>query len=838
MKNKVLSLLLLFVAFVTSVFADDNVAYRDNTVRFTLISDGTIRLEYSPSGQFTDAPSFLAVERDYPEVKAKVKSTDKWLTIETPVMVVKYLKNSGKFTAKNLSITSAKGFFPFSWKPGDKQQGNLKGTYRTLDNYDGEFNDDGKPMPIEDGILATDGWTFLDDSENLLFDDSDFPWAMERKNKKGQDWYFMAYGHDYKKALKDFTRFAGRMPLPPRYAFGYWWSRYWCYSDNELRTLVKTFQNYNIPLDVLVIDMDWHYTEQGKGGWTGYTWNRSLFPNPAGTLKFIKDNNLQITMNLHPADGIRNYEEKYAEMKKWMGLPDNYNGNIDHVSSDKRYMTGWLNTILHPMEKQGVDFWWLDWQQHIYDNKMSKLHNTWWLNYTFFTDMERNRETRPMLYHRWGGLGNHRYQIGFSGDSDITWNSLDFQPYFNSTASNVLYGYWSHDIGGHHFGIGRIEPEMYIRWMQFGMLSPILRTHSTKNEALKKEPWMFDNEQCNILRNCIKTRYDLSPYIYSMARKAYEEGLSICRPMYYDYPEAKEAYEFRNEYMFGDQMLVMPITQPMQGQYSVVKVWLPEGNDWYEWHTGTTLKGGQVVERRFALDEYPIYIKSGAIIPMSYNLKNLRSNDSAYTINLFPGQGGEFSLYEDNGNDKHYATEYATTHLKSTFEGNELVLRIAPRQGNYKEMPENRRYNVQVNGYAVPQIVTVNGRQAAFEYDGNALALHISLDDTDCLTEKEVRITYNDQQPIAVDNGLLSKFRRIQKTMLALKYRKAGLLFKEEFAKLESAGQQMHYYPDTFGETLQQFNSSYARLPEILNNLDLNDEQRRWFLESIDWKAE
>ena len=501
----------------------------------------------------------------------------------------------------------------------------------------------------------------------------------------------MAYGHDYKKALKDFTRFAGRMPLPPRYAFGYWWSRYWCYSDNELRTLVKTFQNYNIPLDVLVIDMDWHYTEQGKGGWTGYTWNRSLFPNPAGTLKFIKDNNLQITMNLHPADGIRNYEEKYAEMKKWMGLPDNYNGNIDHVSSDKRYMTGWLNTILHPMEKQGVDFWWLDWQQHIYDNKMSKLHNTWWLNYTFFTDMERNRETRPMLYHRWGGLGNHRYQIGFSGDSDITWNSLDFQPYFNSTASNVLYGYWSHDIGGHHFGIGRIEPEMYIRWMQFGMLSPILRTHSTKNEALKKEPWMFDNEQCNILRNCIKTRYDLSPYIYSMARKAYEEGLSICRPMYYDYPEAKEAYEFRNEYMFGDQMLVMPITQPMQGQYSVVKVWLPEGNDWYEWHTGTTLKGGQVVERRFALDEYPIYIKSGAIIPMSYNLKNLRSNDSAYTINLFPGQGGEFSLYEDNGNDKHYATEYATTHLKSTFEGNELVLRIAPRQGNYKEMPENSK---------------------------------------------------------------------------------------------------------------------------------------------------
>lgn len=130
----------------------------------------------------------------------------------------------------------------------------------------------------------------------------------------------MAYGHDYKAALKDYTAFAGKVPLPPRYAFGYWWSRYWSYSDKEMRQLVDNFHTYNIPLDVLVVDMDWHYTEPGFGGWTGWTWNRRLFPDPAKFLGYLKDNDLKITLNLHPADGVAPYEEKYPEMAQWMGI--------------------------------------------------------------------------------------------------------------------------------------------------------------------------------------------------------------------------------------------------------------------------------------------------------------------------------------------------------------------------------------------------------------------------------------------------------------------------------------------------------------------------------------
>ena len=675
-----------------------NVAYSDNQVRFTVISEGAVRMEYAPDGQFTDNKSFMAVNRDYEPVDYKVKQGS-WIEITTPVLKLRYKKGSGEFTDKNLVITSAskkKDAFRFTWKPGMKQQQNLKGTFRTLDGYDGDVRTfdtpegkKGEHMEIEDGIIARDGWTLIDDSKSLLFDgDPKWEWVTERKNTNGQDWYFMAYGTDYKRALKDYTRFAGKMPLPPRYAFGYWWSRYWLYSDKEVRNLAKDLRNYGFPLDVLVIDMDWHYTEKDRGGWTGWTWNKELFPNYRRLLKDLNDDNLKVTLNLHPADGVDWYEEKYPEVARAMGVDPATKQRIDWLGSDKKFMTTMFDKILNPMMADGVDFWWLDWQQHIYDRKLTTLKNTWWTSRCFFTNMQQYTEKRPMIYHRWSGLGNHRYQVGFSGDAIITWKSLDFQPYFNHTASNVLYGYWSHDLGGHMGGIDRVDPEMYTRWMQFGAMSPIMRTHSTKNIKLKKEPWVFDYDITLVLRNTVRQRYTMAPYIYSMARRAYDDAIALCRPMYYDYPKAQEAYDFRNEYMFGDQMLVSPITSPMTGTYSVQKTWLPEG-EWFELATGTLLKGGSTVERTYAIDEYPIFVKAGAVLPFyTDKVQNLQGNDEDVVVAVFPGaEGGSFSMYEDNGDDQKYATEYATTALTSRVEGNELTVTIGARKGSYKDMP-------------------------------------------------------------------------------------------------------------------------------------------------------
>lgn len=814
--------------------AKSNVAYQDGQIRITLITDGVVRLEYVPDGKFVNDKSLVAVNRIYPKVDYTINNSGKTLEIRTAKMILKYKKGTGRFTADNLSIASAKAknVVPFVWKPGTVDNANLKGTYRTLDGYKGNIHQgDNKPMPIEDGLLSKNGWTFIDDSNSYLFDHSDWEWVMERPEKgQTQDWYFMTYGHNYKSALKDYTVFAGKVPLPPRYAFGYWWSRYWSYSDNEFRNLINNFHKYDLPLDVLVVDMDWHYTEKGKGGWTGYTWNKRLFPDPDGFLKYLKQNNVQITLNLHPADGVASYETHFPEMAKWMGVDTAATKVIPWEVSSKKFMQGWFNTQLRPMEKAGVDFWWLDWQQWPKDKKMKDLSNTWWLNYAVFSDMQRNRNTRPMLYHRWGGLGNHRYQIGFSGDSFISWESLDFQPYYNMTASNVLYGYWSHDIGG-HMGADKIDPEMYVRWVQFGALSPILRTHSTKNAGLNKEPWVFDSKITEILRNTIQSRYEMAPYIYAMARRTYEEGLSLCRPMYYDYPDSKEAYDNKNEYMFGDNVLVYPITSPMQNGKSSLKVWLPAGNDWYEWQTGILLKGGQTVERTFRLDEYPVYVKAGSVLPF-YNkeVKNLRSNNEAVEITVFPGAKGSFDMYEDNGNDKDYAQHYATTLLSSEKEGNVLTVKIGARKGSYPEMPSERSFIVKVLTSAVPAKVTVNGVEVKSDYDGNELTLSVDVPEKNCDVEKVIKITYPMDAPDVAD-GILAQMRHVRTAVLNLKKEDAGVVLNEGIGTMESTGIAISYYPEQFKQRIESFRKNFSNMEELLKQQNTNEQRTKDFLD-------
>ena len=269
MKNLLVSLLSLFAlcAPASAQQKQSNVAYQDHQVRITLITDGVARLEYSPNGKFVDDYSQVAVNRTYAPVAFKLSQGGKNVKISTKAMVISYKKGTGRFSADNLTIASAnkKAKGAFTWHPGLKDEANLKGTYRTLDGYDGNMRK-GKPMPIEDGLLSRSGWTFIDDSKSYLFDHSDWPWVAERDTTAdAQDWYFMAYGHNYKKALNDYTVFSGKVPLPPKFAFGYWWSRYWSYSDDEMRQLVKDFHDYDIPLDVLVVDMDWHYNQSPRG---------------------------------------------------------------------------------------------------------------------------------------------------------------------------------------------------------------------------------------------------------------------------------------------------------------------------------------------------------------------------------------------------------------------------------------------------------------------------------------------------------------------------------------------------------------------------------------------
>ncbi|HVP39161.1 MAG TPA: TIM-barrel domain-containing protein, partial [Candidatus Saccharimonadales bacterium] len=598
--------------------ADARNVVTDGHARFTLLTPQLVRLEWAADGRFEDRPSLVFLDRHTPPVAFTRRIERGWLVIATQSLTVRYRRGSGRFVPANLSIALRIADRAVTWRPDAPDTANLLGTTRTLDGASG-------PVPLERGLLSRDGWALVDDSQRPLFDTSAWPWVVQRDSTPRQDWYFFGYGHDYRRALANFTRVAGKIPLPPRFAFGAWYSRYWAYTDTELEQLVQDFHRYDVPLDVLVVDMDWHNTfelrwegqpkdQAGQRlGWTGYTWDPAYFPDPDAFLGWTARQHLRTTLNLHPASGIQPHEAQYPAMARAMGIDPATRRYVPFRIEDQHFAEAYFANVIHPLERQGVDFWWLDWQQWG-NTSIPGLTPTWWLNYVFFTDMQRQGQHRPLIYHRWGGLGNHRYQIGFSGDMHSTWPALAFETYFTATAANVGFGYWSHDIGGHI--PGPVAPELYTRWVQFGTFSPILRTHTTKNANAERRIWAYPAEFADAMRDAFRLRYALIPYIYTASRRAYESGVAIVHPLYYDWPDADQAYAYRGDYGFGADLVVSPVVTPIDSASVLAsqRLWVPPGQ-WFEWSSGERLTGPRELDRTFALDELPVYVRAGAILP-------------------------------------------------------------------------------------------------------------------------------------------------------------------------------------------------------------------------------
>jgi alpha-glucosidase len=378
-----------------------------------------------------------------------------------------------------------------------------------------------------------------------------------------------------------------------------------------------------------------------------------------------------------------------------------------------------MNLLHHPLEKQGIDFWWLDWQQEM-TTKLAQVNPTWWLNYVHFSDQEREGK-RPLIFHRWGGLGNHRYEIGFSGDTVSVWESLAFQPYFTATAANVGYSYWSHDIGGHM--PGAVDPELYTRWIQFGIFSPILRTHTTKNPEAERRIWAYPEPYFKAMRSAYLLRYAMEPYIYTEARGTYDSGVAFMHPLYYDYPEEAEAYSHREEYKFGDNMLVSPIAKPAgAGGASSKDVWLPKG-EWIEWQTGARLTGPGTFNRTFTIDQIPVYVKAGSIIPMQPEMSytGQRPVDPLileilpFAIESAEQQSSTYSVYEDSSTGENYTRgEFARTRIDAvSFKRRRVEVVISPAEGSYPGMLQERAYEVRLDSPVSVVSVTLDGRRLA-----------------------------------------------------------------------------------------------------------------------------
>ena len=694
--------------------ADPAAVVTVGNARFTVLTPEMIRIQYSSQRLFEDRATFGFVNRRLPVPAYTVEQEGMYTIIKTEKLTLRYRNNAPiRSTSKEavLCVNFQLNDKDVTWYPDLKDTGNLKGTTRTLDGALG----DSQRSNLERGLLSRNGWVVIDESStfnigdgtrSLAFDDNvdGVPWVSQQVDATAIDWYFMGYGHDYKKALGDYTQVGGKQPMPPLYALGYWYSRYWKYSQRDYVNLVSEIQANHIPLDVMILDMDWH-TE----GWTGWTWDKSLFSDPKALLSWMHGRKLKVSLNLHPADGVDSDEDGFEQLRTDMGLPSTTTV-VPWTLEKPTFYHNMFKDIIHPLEDYGVDFWWIDWQQNLMNPRMSGLSETFWCNHVFYNDMKQHRpEVRPLIFHRWGGLGSHRYPIGFSGDTKIDYSTLEYEIYFTSTASNVCFGYWGHDLGGHQQGPTTKDPndlELYLRWMQFGVFSPIFRTHACNDASIERRIWKFSN--FNKLRDVVKLRYQFIPYIYTAARQAYDTGVSICRPLYYDYPESDEAYSFEDEYQFGDQILVAPITSPMRADGRAWRqIWLPEGS-WFDVSCNKMREGGQTIKEGYTDVQIPYFYKAGCIIPMyASNITHLKSRPNRMVLQVVPGSDGTGTLYEDENNTENYMLgNYATTSYRQQRTSSQTILSIGSAIGYFQGMQDKKEYEILFLGEeAKPQSV-------------------------------------------------------------------------------------------------------------------------------------
>lgn len=654
-------------------------------VRISILNSRLVRLECSQSGHFEDRCTQSVCNRFFDSTDFTCGPDGDFLTIDTGCI---HVETDGRMFSRSGLLIFLEGkysTFPMRYRYGDKID-TLKGTARTLDCCDGECQ-------IEEGIISRNGFSIMDDSYSMVIDETG--WFTPRE-KGIKDIYFWGYGHDYRDAISDLLRLTGKVPLLSRFVFGNWWSRYYRYSAASYLGLMDEFKRRNIPFSVAVIDMDWHLVDidrQYGSGWTGYTWNRALFPDPKAFLASLHERGLHVTLNEHPADGIRAFESGYEAMCDLVGKDPDLGEAIPFDVSGPQYLDALDKAVLEPMENDGVDFWWVDWQQGDV-SRLEGLDPLWVLNRHRYEKARRNGR-RPLTFSRFAGIGSQRYPIGFSGDTIVTWKSLDFQPYFTATAANVGYFWWSHDIGGHMGGY--LDEELEARWYQLGVFSPIMRLHSSSTEFFSKEPWRYSIGTERIMEDFLRLRHRLIPYLYSMNHRAAEQGIPLCEPMYYGNPESNPAYRYRNEYRFGSELIVAPITGKNIPELDMGKVemFLPEGR-YYDIFTNVRYEGGRELTAYRRLEHYPVFAKEGSILILSDDLDALKNPENLEVI-VYYGQSGSFELYEDDGESEDYlAGKYATTTF--TYDQRQGRLTISPAEGDRSCIPPRRNYRIKFVG--------------------------------------------------------------------------------------------------------------------------------------------
>ncbi len=653
--------------------------------RITLFSESLFRIEYSKEGLFDEEYPILVVPSfTHQEEVPHSLHTNKIFSIRTHYFQLELLPDGKPLDIGNFKVkifNSLNGDVVF--EPGVEDNGNLGGAYLDLYKYPA-----GKVWEnFTDGIISQNGY-FVWRNHCEFLNDEKTGWIKKRSDTATfQDWFVFAYGRDYKKAFSDFVNLFGRIPMIPRWALGYWYSRWHKFHDYEIIETIKKFRSLGIPLDVFVIDTDWR-----KHGWNGYEWNKEFFPQPQRFISELKSLGIRCCLNDHPGYGVSDElpeDDPYREEIK-KDFPEVKDFRV--YWNDDRYVNAWMKKIFTKILDDGIDFWWVDgWGA---SGGIMDLHSQMWLNRFYFESARKTKDNRrPMVLSRWGGIGSHRYPVQFSGDTYSTFETLKKQISFTHKGGNIGAAWWSHDIGG--FLGGKIDEELFIRWVEFGCFSPIFRTHSS---GASRDVWNYSDRAVEVFKKYTRVRQALNPYFYTLARECFETGVPPVRGLYIENPSDKESYDFEEEYLIGKNLLVAPAYGPGDSFRRIV-YFPPSGDIWMALEDIDIIKRKTKKFIEIPLEKIPIFLRRGAIVPSTSPTDTVTPLTlSNIEFLIFPSSKKSiFEYYEDDGNTERYLSgEYSKRKVEARLTrsfpfGKKVEIKLHPSVGAYDKMPQEEQ---------------------------------------------------------------------------------------------------------------------------------------------------
>ena len=742
--------------------------------RFTCLAPGLIRMEFAPDGIFEERRSIVAYEKQNPKAFKSVRKDQDELILDTGKCTLISRQNDKAFFRSNLEIQWEQDELLQYWRPGDRDHLNLGGTVRSLDMfnrtgqikgvhiadmdspdakanmwlswiwceddppfYQKKHGDDAHKKYLKGdmhamarhtpekllaglrnhthdqhmyapGILSRSGYFFLNDSLSAVMDAEDFP--VERNRPGYQDWDFFCSGDDYKAGLADLILLSGKAPLPSKNTLGFIFSRWPAYDEAEAKELVSRFASEEIPISTLVLDMEWH-----KKGWCNWDWDPKMYPDPKAFFKWCHKRGIEVTLNVHPLH-IRDNDSHFAKFtaeRKAQKRIEPYKESEHELKRikvdicDKADAEAFMQICHDDIVKQGLDYWWVDGTHGQINGSSDQLVT----NKIYFENVKTPKK-RGMLLSRYGGIGSHRYGAFFTGDTYSEWEVLATECEFNIRAGMAGMNYISHDIGGFSRSSAPLtDPDLYMRWLEFGVFNPVLRLHSAPGCG-SRQPWDYGEANLKIARKWLQTRLQLSPYLYAAAREHYENGTPIIRGLFLEHPKDNASYRF-DEFYFGASMLVAPLLIP--GPFR--QVYLPAGS-WYEYATNRQIEGGKEFTVQASLGEIPVYVKAGGILPMQAELRpSPTGHVQSLLLKIYPGANASAILYEDDGKTPAYERgEYCKTLYELKGKGRQLILNGKKPEG--KLLGKTRKLTVELAKGTPPVSISLNGhRLSASKYD-------------------------------------------------------------------------------------------------------------------------